>query len=233
MATITAAKRTTKRRSDPLAGVENLAEVLDRLGNVPLERVVFGRRFGSATEKDVLKLLEAPRKRICELIDGILVEKAMGFWESTLASIITHYIWAYLDEFDLGMAFSPDAPIRVKTGRIRFPDTGFISWERIDGEYDEKKWLINVMAELAVEVLSKSNTKKEMDNKLIDYFDAGVRLVWYVDPKTETIAVYTSPEAKTTLTINDTLDGGDVLPGFSLPLKKLFRRMERRTKKKR
>ncbi|MSU79186.1 MAG: Uma2 family endonuclease [Gemmataceae bacterium] len=229
--TATIAKRPKKTPSREVP--ENLAELLDRLGNVPLDRVQFGPSFGSATEADVLRLLESPRKRICELIDGILVEKPMGFWESTLASVMVQHIWNYLDENDLGIAYSPDAPIRVKPGRIRFPDTGFISWDRLPDLDVPENWAIDVMAELAVEVLSKSNTKQEMELKLDDYFEAGVCLVWYVDPRTETITVYTGRNAKQMLTIDDTLDGGGVLPGFSLPLKKLFRRIERRTKKKR
>lgn len=228
MATVTL-KRPAKQR---LALPENLAELLDRLGNVPPERIRFGPSFGCATEEDVHQLLESDDKRICELIDGILVEKAMGFKESTLGSIIVQRIWNYLDENDLGVAFNPDAPILVRPGRIRFPDTGFISWKRLPNEELPEKWIIDVMADLAVEVLSRSNTVKEMELKLDDYFEAGVKLVWYVDPRAETITVYTSRHTKKTLTVEDTLDGGKVLPGFSLPIKKLFARIHRRKKKR-
>ncbi len=117
-----------KRPKNSLLQPRNLAELLDRLGNVPLARVRFGPSFGSATEADVLRLLESEDKCICELIDGVLVEKPMGFKESTIAGIIVQYINNYLDNHDLGVAFCPDAPIRIKPGRIRFPDTGFISW---------------------------------------------------------------------------------------------------------
>jgi Uma2 family endonuclease len=95
-----------------------------------------------------------------------------------------------------------------------------------------EKWIIDVMPNLAVEVLSKSNTVKEMELKLDDYFDAGVELVWMVNPRALTITVYRAWHEKHLLTLGDTLDGGHVLPGFLLPLKKLFERALRRKKKR-
>ena len=79
--------------------------------------------------------------------------------------------------------------------------------------------------DLAVEVLSEGNTKQEMERKLKDYFFAGVRLVWYIDVKKRTVEVYTSPDQGVTLTEGQNLDGGDVLPGFRLPLRQLFARL--------
>jgi Uma2 family endonuclease len=228
----TIAKRKTRRPKNPLAGVENLGELLKRLGNIPLERIRFGPGFGTATEKDVLRLLEAPEKHICELIDGVLVEKPMGFKESTIAAIIVQHIWNFLDEVDLGVAFCPDAPIRVKPGRIRCPDTGFISWKHFPNEEFPDDKIINVMADLAIEVLSESNTVKEMELKLDDYFASGASLVWIVDPETETVAVYAARHSKETLSVHDILDGGKVLPGFKLPIKKLFARIHHRKKKR-
>jgi Uma2 family endonuclease len=81
--------------------------------------------------------------------------------------------------------------------------------------------------DLAVEVLSKSNTEKEMKRKLREYFEAGTRLVWLVDPKARTVRVYTSPRKFKLLTEDQTLDGGEVLPGFELSLRKLFARAGR------
>jgi Uma2 family endonuclease len=85
---------------------------------------------------------------------------------------------------------------------------------------------------LAVEVLSKGNTKKEMDRKIQEYFRAGVRLVWLVEPKTETARVYTSPTKVHRIGTDGALDGGDVLPGFVLPLRKLFDHATRATQRR-
>jgi Uma2 family endonuclease len=76
--------------------------------------------------------------------------------------------------------------------------------------------------DLAVEVLSEGNTREEMERKLKEYFLSEVSVVWFVDPRNRTVRVYTSPDDVTELGEGDTLDGGDVLPGFSVPVARLF-----------
>ncbi|HEY2253856.1 MAG TPA: Uma2 family endonuclease, partial [Planctomycetaceae bacterium] len=75
---------------------------------------------------------------------------------------------------------------------------------------------------LAVEVLSEGNTEQEMSRKLEDYFDAGVQLVWFVDPPTRSIEVYTSRGKPTVLKGTQTLTGGTVLPGFKVKVAEIF-----------
>jgi Uma2 family endonuclease len=84
-----------------------------------------------------------------------------------------------------------------------------------------------VAADLVVEVLSKKHTRKEMARKLEEYFRAGVRLVWYVDPRNRTVQVYTAPDRSILLRGDQTLDGGDVLPGFTLSTRHWFAEAER------
>jgi Uma2 family endonuclease len=83
-----------------------------------------------------------------------------------------------------------------------------------------------------VEVLSEGNTSKEMARKLDEYFTAGVRVVWYVDLKKRTVRVYTSRDRSVLLHEKDTLDGGDVLPGFTLSIREWFAKAERTGPKK-
>jgi Uma2 family endonuclease len=78
-----------------------------------------------------------------------------------------------------------------------------------------------------VEVLSESNTREEMDDKLEKYFQAGVRLVWYIDPESRSARVYTAPTAVTEIDRSGFLHGGDVLPGFQLSLPGLFEEADR------
>jgi Uma2 family endonuclease len=80
---------------------------------------------------------------------------------------------------------------------------------------------------LAVEILSRSNTRAEMLLKRQDYFSVGVDLVWEVDPQARTVTVYTAPETSVLLGEADTLDGGEVLRGFMLPLHDLFAELDR------
>ena len=73
-----------------------------------------------------------------------------------------------------------------------------------------------------MEVLSKGNTKREMDRKVREYFLSGVRLVWLVSLAARPVRVHTAPDQSVTLTEDETLDGGDVLPGLALPLRRVF-----------
>ena len=81
--------------------------------------------------------------------------------------------------------------------------------------------------DLVVEVLSKGNTPREMNRKLDEYFRAGVRLVWYVDPKRRQVRVFTDREHSVVLGEDDQLEGGDVLPGFTLSIRDWFAEAER------
>ena len=76
--------------------------------------------------------------------------------------------------------------------------------------------------DLVVEVLSEGNTPREMDQKLHEYFAAGARLAWYVLPNLQEVHVYTAPDRREVITSEHTLHGGEVLPGFILPVHRLF-----------
>jgi Uma2 family endonuclease len=95
-----------------------------------------------------------------------------------------------------------------------------------------KEAIASLTPDLAVEILSETNTEAEMQRKLREYFEAGSKLVWYVDPEPRIVRVYTSPRRSVLLTEADTLDGRRVLPGFSLPIKKWFARASRKPRKK-
>jgi Uma2 family endonuclease len=207
---------------------DTLAELLERLGQIPLERIRLRPPPGTATEADVLAALEAPRKRLCELIDGVLVEKAMGFRESRLAVFVIRVLDLFVSARNLGLVTAPDGTIRLWAGRVRIPDVAFFSWDRLPGRRVPDEPIPTLAPDLAVEILSRSNTPGEMLLKRQDYFAAGVRLVWEVDPEARRLHVYTTPEEPSaTLTEGDTLDGGAVLPGFMLPLRELFAELER------
>ncbi len=209
---------------------DTLAELLDLLGGVPLERILSRPAPGTATEKDVERLLEGPKRRLCELVHGVLVEKAMGLRESRIGGIVFHHLENYSEEHGRGTAFPADGALHIFPGLIYIPDVSFILDEQLpDGEIPEEA-IPDLFPDLAVEVLSKGNTKGEMQRKLRDYFRAGAKQVWLIDPKKQIVDVYTSATKHTRLTREQTLDGGDLLPGFELPVKTLFARRARKTK---
>ena len=135
---------------------------------------------GTATEEDLVK----PHGPTCELIDGVLVEKAMGIKESLLALYIARLIGNHADDNDLGVVIGADGPYQLQVGLVRLPDVSFIPWSRIPDDELPDDPISKVIPTLAVEVLSKSNTKAEIDRKLRELFAAGVKLAWVIDPKT-------------------------------------------------
>ncbi|HTU20149.1 MAG TPA: Uma2 family endonuclease [Gemmataceae bacterium] len=202
-----------------------VAELLKKLGGIPGERVLLDPPPGTATEKDVLEV-ERREGRICELVDGVLVEKAMGLAESFLALEIAFFLQLFLKKHKLGILAGADGTLRLWPGLVRIPDVSFISWDQLPQRKIPKKAIPELYPDLAVEVLSRKNTKPEIDRKLHEYFRAGTRLAWVVDPRKRTVHVYTAPDQSHLLTANQSLDGGDVLPGLSLPLRELFAQLE-------
>jgi Uma2 family endonuclease len=120
-----------------------------------------------------------------------------------------------------------DGMMRLARGLVRIPDVAFVSWDRIPGRRMPTQPIPGLAPDLAVEVLSVGNTPGEMARKIEEYFEAGVRLVWIVDPPSRTVAVHTSARHSSVLTATASLDGGDVLAGFSLPLGELFAELDR------
>lgn len=204
-----------------------LADVVEHLGGVPLERIRAFPPLGTATERDVLES-KSRYNRICELIDGVLVEKTMGTFESMLAVVLIGYLELYMRERDLGIVLDSGGPLKILATQIRVPDVSVILWERLPGGELPEEPIWALAPDLAVEVLSPSNTEKEMRQKLRDYFQSGVRLVWYIDPETRTAEIFLSPEERTVITEQGILDGGEVLPGFQVALGELFARADRR-----
>jgi Uma2 family endonuclease len=115
-----------------------------------------------------------------------------------------------------------DGMLRLFPGLVRVPDVSFISKDRLIGGELPDEAIASLGPDLAVEVISPGNTKKEIDRKLREYFSSGTRLAWVVYPKTETVEAYTSAAKMKALRQGQTLDGGDVLPGFRLSLRRLF-----------
>jgi Uma2 family endonuclease len=198
---------------------------MKRLGGIPLRRVRFNPPPGTAIDEDVLKFDHTGV--ICELVDGVLVEKAMGYSESTLTVFLIELLSTFVRVHNLGLVSGPDGTMRLFPGLIRIPDVAFASWDRLPGRRMPKAKIPTLAPDLAVEILSEGNTKAEMKRKRREYFAAGVILVWLADPKTRTVDIYTSEKKFTRLTEADVLDGGTVLPGFRLSVREWFAELDR------
>lgn len=198
-----------------------IADLLDSLGGIPARRVLFDPIPGTATERDLIEHHDRDG-RLYELVDGTLVEKVTGFDESLIALFLAGALMDYLKTHDLGKPLGADALMRLFPGLVRMPDAAFISWERYPKKKRRRGEIPTLAPDLVVEMLSKGNTPKEMNRKLREYFQAGVRLVWYVDPAKRVVWVYTGVDQATRLGEDQHLDGGDVLPRFSLSIRDWF-----------
>jgi Uma2 family endonuclease len=211
----------------------NAAELVKRLGNIPLYRICLKPPPGTATERD-LRAAMRRSDRLYELVDGTLVEKAMGLTESMIAGQILIDIGVFARQHDLGIPAGEAGTVKLLKGLVRIPDVAFFCWDKLPGRVLPSKPIPDLVPDLAVEVLSEGNTPAEMQRKLREYFLAGVRLVWMIDPASRQADVFTSPDVPSaTLGEKQALDGGDVLPGFKLPLAELFEHLPVATKKSR
>jgi Uma2 family endonuclease len=218
----------TIHRQTPLPINWSVADLQAYLGDIPAERIRMFPPPGYATEADVLEI-EDREDRLYELEDGILVEKPMGWYESLIATLVSRQIGNYLDDHDLGQVLGADGSLKILPGIVKIPDVSFISWARFPKEKLGRRPIPALIPDLAVEVLSDTNTKKEMAAKLNRFFEAGVQLVWYIDPESQSATAFTSPMEQVYVTIDSQLDGGDVLPGFTLSLAWLFERADRQS----
>ncbi|HET6422165.1 MAG TPA: Uma2 family endonuclease [Planctomycetaceae bacterium] len=201
---------------------ETLADLVHRLGDVPLSRIRLHPAPGTATEDDAA----SAEKPWCELVDGVLVERPMGYFEGRLAFILGVFLEEWLRSNPIGYANADGALTRLTHGNVRVPDASFVRWERTRDHRVPRDPICGIAPNLAVEVLSPSNTHREIERKRQEYFDAGVELVWIVEPELMTVEVWSSAKECRILDRNDTLDGGTVLPGFQLSIQTWFDRAQ-------
>lgn len=188
----------------------SLADVLAWVGNVPNHRVRCWPPAGRSTPED-LDALNAEETVRYELVAGVAVQRAGG----TDHLCLRNQFAGFLTNSLLGIS-----SVRIAIGErfqldrclVRFPDLALVTSKG------------NRVLTLVVEVWHSENTAREMEIELIEFARSGVKLAWYVDPERKEVDVYPkgNPKRKKTLTVNDALDGGDVLPGFSVQVARIF-----------
>ena len=200
-----------------------VGDVLELLKDIPPSRIFIEPPPGAATEQDLINAVGRDG-RLRELVDGVLVEKVTGYYESVLAGLLCHFLWQYLDEHDLGFVAGEAGLVRPIPGQVRMPDVAFYAWTRFDSRLLPRGPILDRTPDLAVEILSPTNTKGEMDRKRGEYFAGGARLVWQVDPDTRRVRAYTGVDQFGEVGEDAILTGGAVLPGFTLSVRRWFER---------
>ena len=163
--------------------------------------------------------------RIVELVEGeiVLMSKPSGL-HGQITMLLGAKIFNYATENGLGIVTAAETGFlleRNPDGRdtVRGLDIAFIRSERAPGVLPDH--LVEIAPDLVVEVVSPSNKVVDMQRKIRQLLVAGTALVWIVHPDTRTVEIRTRAGAKT-LEEGDTLNGGDVLPGFEIPVRKIF-----------
>jgi Uma2 family endonuclease len=165
-----------------------------------------------------------PDRKNYELVDGHLVELNVRQLSSWVGSRLHYMVQGFLESHglgwawyaDLGYACFPDSPQKV-----RKPDVSFVRNERLP-EGPTSEGYMYIAPDLAVEVVSHNDLASEIEAKVVEYLDAGVRLVWVIDPETRTARVHRANGSVSWLREKDDLSGEDVLPGFQCRLGELF-----------
>jgi Uma2 family endonuclease len=161
-----------------------------------------------------------------ELVRGRVVrEPPAGMDHGRLASRIDRLIGSFLDRHSLGEVFTADTGFVLfeKPPTVRAPDVAFVSRDRLPPP-EESIGFGRLAPDLAVEIVSPSNTAAEVLDKVADYLEAGTRLVWIVEPGRRSVTEYRSRNEIRLLQGDDELLGHDVLPGFSLKIAEIFTR---------
>jgi Uma2 family endonuclease len=172
--------------------------------------------------------IQSELEGLYEVIDGRVVEKPMGAYECWLAGVIFELLNRHVKDKSLGRA-APEMifDFRPIVNRERRPDVAFVSferWARNRQVPQTRSWA--VVPDLAIEIVSPTNTADEVAEKLEEYFRVGVRCVWVVYPRQFKVYSYRSPTEIRVFGLGEELDGGDVLPGFRVPLGMIFEQAE-------
>jgi Uma2 family endonuclease len=160
-----------------------------------------------------------------EVVDGHIVEmEPMGAYDVWIASLLLGRLQTFAAKKKLGRAVSEMLfDLGPSIGHKRRPDVAFVSFARWPSDRPVPRteaW--GVVPNLAVEVVSPMNVADDIVDRVDEYFRAGVELVWMIFPSQQQVYVYESPTRVRVLTRQDKLTGGDLLPGFRLPLDEFF-----------
>ncbi len=162
-----------------------------------------------------------------EIVNGELVDMgSSGALHGYVCSTIVILLGAYIRTHKLGAIFDSSTAFKLKNGNRRSPDISFFAKERLQGMTELPTGFLGGAPDLAVEVLSPGNTVEEIHDKLVEYFENGTRLAWIIHPSEHYVLVYCSAQEPDRLLKSiDSLDGEDVVPGFTLPVAELFQKL--------
>jgi Uma2 family endonuclease len=172
------------------------------------------------TDEEFMALSDGDRY---ELVNGELITVGnSGMEHGNLGAFLCGLLEIYARRTKLGATFDSSTAFTMKTGNKRSPDVSFVVKDRLQGLKKLPKGFFQGAPDLAVEIISPSNTFDEIHSKIVEYFESGSQLVWVIHPDEESILIYHKPQPDKLLQLSDTLDGETVVPGFTLLVADLF-----------
>lgn len=158
-----------------------------------------------------------------DLIRGKLVEMAhAGGYHGEIAGGIVGRLWVHAHSNQLGTVYASETGFVLARNPdvVLGPDAAFIQRDRVP---ERQQGYYEIAPDLVVEVVSPNDSNRYVTDKVMEYLDNGVKLVWIVDPERQIVTVYHADRSARIVTSDETLDGEDVLPGFSVQVAELFR----------
>ena len=174
---------------------------------------------GPATIDDLYNVPEDGRKY--ELVDGEILVSPGGFRHGRVSVQIGYLLKRFLENSPIGVVCGADLGIVFPNGNLRSPDVTFVRNEKVPvGEAAER--FLEAVPDLVVEVLSPGDHMRHVADKIGEFLECGVPLVWLVDPQQETVTVYRSLTDTRQLQGDDLIEGNSVLPGFTAKVSDFF-----------
>jgi Uma2 family endonuclease len=177
---------------------------------------------GLTTVEELERMIRSEAR--VELVQGEIVTMSpAGFEHGAIALTIAAFLRAFVRQNKLGTVCAAETGFILTRDpdTVRAPDAAFVAAERV-ARQQRKEGFFDGPPDLAVKVVSPGDTDDEVEAKILDYLNAGTKLVWIVRPKTRTITVYRSLKNVRVLTTQESLEGDDVLPGFSVLVAEIF-----------
>jgi Uma2 family endonuclease len=158
-----------------------------------------------------------------ELVNRELIDRdSAGMEHSVIGAVIGGLLAIHVRQHKLGIVCGASTAFALKNGNKRSPDVSFVAKERLKGLKRPPRGFFQGSPDLAVEILSPSNTVEEIHEKIVEYFENDTRLVWVIHPDEKYVLVYHSTEPDRFLRSQDLLEGAAIVPGFSMSVAELF-----------
>lgn len=177
------------------------------------------------TADDLLHLPDAPDGRCYELVEGRLYElPPPSPRHGHVTSNVAFLLETHIRQFRLGRVMAGDTGFILARDpdTVRGPDVAYLSYERFAADEKLPLHYGDMIPELAVEVVSPSETRRYLQQKTEEWLAAGVRVVWLVDPRTTQVSIHSADQDTVVLHSDDMMDGSPVLPGFTCRVSDFF-----------